>query len=102
MCDEKKEGTAKAVTHIDNDKVRVTEWRFKNKGDNTGWHTHEYDYVVVPLFDGVLEIDNSDGTRTKGKLKNAVPYYRDLGVKHDVINGNDFECAFIEIEIMSK
>ena len=102
MCDETIKGTAKAVKHVDNDRVRVTEWRFEKKGDNTGWHTHEYDYVVVPLFDGVLEIENLDGTRTTGELKNAVPYYRDLGVKHDVINGNDFECAFIEIEILGK
>ena len=101
MCDENVKGTANAVTHVDNDRVRVTEWRFKKKGDNTGWHTHEYDYVVVPLFDGVLEIEDQDGTRTTGEMKNGIPYYRDLGVKHDVINGNDFECAFIEIEILN-
>ena len=102
MCDKNVKGTAMATTRVDNDRVQVTEWRFKNKGDNTGWHTHKYDYVVVPLFDGVLEIDNPDGTRTKVELKNGIPYYRDLGVEHDVINGNDFECAFIEIELVSK
>jgi len=101
MCDENIKGTAQAVTLVKNERVQITEWRFKNKGDNTGWHTHAYDYVVVPLFDGVLEIDNADGTRTTSKLENAVPYYRDLGVKHDVINGNDFECAFLEIEILT-
>jgi len=74
---------------INNDRARVTEWRFRRKGDNTGWHTHEYDYVVVPLFDGISE------------LKNGNPYFRKLGVRHDVINGNDFECAFVEIEILA-
>jgi hypothetical protein len=29
-----------------------------------------------------------------------VPYFREVGVEHDVINGNNFECAFIEIEFL--
>jgi len=102
MCDEVENGSAKAKVFVDNNRARVTEWRFLKKGDNTGWHTHEYDYVVVPLFDGILEIDNLDGSRTTAELKAGVPYYRDLGVRHDVINGNDFECAFIEIEMLEK
>jgi len=57
--------------------------------------------VVVPLFDGILEIDNPDGSRTRAELKNGNPYFRKLGVRHDVINGNDFECAFVEIEILA-
>ena len=40
---------------IDNERVRVTEWRFA-PGAATGWHRHEHDYVVVPLYDGNLRI----------------------------------------------
>jgi len=101
MCNQDSEGTAIPTQFIGNDRARVTEWRFQSKGDNTGWHTHEYDYVVVPLFDGILEIDHPDGTRTSAELKNGVPYFRNLGVRHDVISGNDFECAFVEIEILA-
>ncbi|GAA6163161.1 cupin domain-containing protein [Pelagimonas sp. KU-00592-HH] len=93
-------GTAIPTVMIDNDRVRVTEWRFKKRGDNTGWHRHAYDYIVVPQFDGILEIDLGNGERTTATLQKGVPYYRDLGVEHDVINGNDFECAFIEIELL--
>ena len=93
-------GTARPTVQIDNDRVRVTEWRFAKKGDNTGWHRHEYDYVVVPLFDGVLEIDLGDGERVTAQMQNGVPYYREIGVEHDVINGNDFECAFVEVELL--
>lgn len=100
MCSDGKPGTALPTVFIDNERTRVTEWRFKQKGDNTGWHRHEYDYVVVPLFDGILEIDLPDGTRTKAELKNGVPYFREVGVEHDVINGNDFECAFVEVEFL--
>ena len=102
MCIESTEGSAVATVFIDNDRTRVTEWRFIQKGDNTGWHIHEYDYVVVPLFDGILEIEHPDGSRSTAKLQNGVPYYRDLGVQHNVINGNDFECAFVEIEMFDK
>lgn len=102
MCNAKTPGTAVPTVFIDNERTRVTEWRFKAKGDNTGWHRHQYDYVVVPLFDGILEIDTADGERITAQLKNGVPYYRELGVEHDVINGNDFECAFVEIEFLQQ
>jgi len=100
MCDDAKPGTAIGTVLIENERTRVTEWRFKAKGDNTGWHRHEYDYVVVPLFDGALDIDLGGGERTQAELKNGVPYFRNVGVEHDVINGNDFECAFIEVEFL--
>lgn len=94
-------GSATGTVQIDNGRVRVTEWRFRNRGDNTGWHRHEYDYVVIPMFDGTLEIDLGGGETTTAELRTGVPYYRDLGVEHDVINGNDFECAFIEVEVLT-
>jgi len=100
MCDSK--GTATPTVLIDNDRVRVTEWRFAKKGDNTGWHRHAYDYVVIPLFDGVLEIELPGGENMKAELKNGVPYYREIGVEHDVKNGNDFECAFVEVELLEE
>ena len=34
------------TVQIDNDGIRVTEWRFP-AGASTGWHRHEYDYIVV-------------------------------------------------------
>lgn len=98
MCTEI--GSAIATVLIDNDRTRVTEWRFKSRGDNTGWHRHTFDYIVIPLFDGTLEIELSGGERVQAELKNGVPYYRDLGVEHDVINANDFECAFVEVELL--
>lgn len=93
-------GSALSTVMIENGRSRVTEWRFKNRGDNTGWHRHDFDYVVVPLFDGILEIDLGNGERVTAQMQNGVPYYRELGVEHDVINGNDFECAFVEIEFL--
>ena len=95
-------GTATPTVMIENDRVKVTEWRFKHKGDNTGWHRHAYDYIVVPQFTGVLEIDLGNGERVQAQMQQGLPYYREIGVEHDVINANDFECAFVEIELLEE
>jgi len=95
-------GTARSTVIIDNDRTRVTEWRFPRRGDNTGWHRHAYDYVVVPLFNGALEIESDDGQKTLAEMKHGVPYFRNVGVEHDVISANDFECAFVEIEFLDQ
>jgi quercetin dioxygenase-like cupin family protein len=83
---------------IDNERVRVTEWRFA-PGAATGWHRHALDYVVVPIIDGELELVGPDGERTRAQLKVGVPYFRNAGVEHDVINPNAFEFTFVEIEL---
>ncbi len=88
---------ATATVFIDNHRVRVTEWRFA-PGAATGWHRHELDYVVVPLLDGNLRIVTEGGVETIAELKKGVPYYRDLGVEHDVINANHYEFVFVEVE----
>ncbi len=99
MCSENTAGSSIPTIFIENDRTRVTEWRFQ-PGDNTGWHRHEYDYVIVPLFDGRLEIVTAGDVRTVAELTTGVPYFRELGVEHDVINANDFECAFLEVEFL--
>jgi quercetin dioxygenase-like cupin family protein len=99
MCASDQTGTATGELLIENDRVKVWRWSFDARGDNTGWHRHEHDYVVVPLFDGTLDIDTLDGP-VQAELHKGVPYFRKLGVEHDVKNGNDFACAFIEIEVL--
>ncbi len=82
---------------IDNDRTRVTESRFA-PGASTGWHRHEYDYVVVPLLDGKLRLSTGENESQIAELSAGVPYFRQAGIEHDVTNVNDFEFAFIEIE----
>ena len=90
--------TAVGTPKAEDDNVRVTEWRFA-PGAATGWHRQEYDYVVVPLLDGQLRIDQGQGDFTTSDLKRGVPYHRPAGVEHDVINANDYEFAFLEVEL---
>jgi beta-alanine degradation protein BauB len=89
---------AKPTVFIDNARVRVTEWRFA-PGAATGWHRHAYDYVVVPMADGRLKLLTEGGQEAFAELKKGVPYFRNVGVEHDVINANDHEYAFVEIEL---
>jgi beta-alanine degradation protein BauB len=48
------------TVQIDNDHIRVTEWRFA-PGAATGFHRHEHDYVVVPARDGELKLIGPKG-----------------------------------------
>lgn len=100
MRDKAMPGTACGTVLIRNERTCVTEWRFSRRGDNTGWHRHESDYVVVPLFTGTLELHEPEGGRHLAGVENGVPYFRRRGVEHDVASANDFECAFIEIELL--
>ena len=88
----------KSTIMIDNSKTKVTEWTFA-PGDETGKHIHEYDYIVVPMLDGVLKIINEDGSTSYSELKKGKSYFKKKGVNHNVINYNNFAYSFVEIEI---
>ena len=88
---------AVATVQVDDDRVRVTEWRFQ-PGAHTGWHRHEYDYVVIPVTDGHLSIIGPDG-EAQATLTLGQSYNRPAGVEHDVINAGERELVFIEVEI---
>ena len=49
-------------------------------------------------MDGKLKIVAAGG-ETIAEMKAGAPYFRNAGVEHDVINANDGEYAFIEIEL---
>jgi len=89
----------KATAHLqlDNDRVIITEWRFQ-PGAETGHHVHAHDYVVVPLTTGILRLEEPEGVRD-APLQAGVSYARPKGVAHNVINANDFEFRFVEIEL---
>ena len=89
--------SAQSSVQIDNDRFRVTEWRFA-PGAETSRHRHELDYVVVPLHDGVLRLVEPDGIR-EVPVKAGASYSRSAGVEHDVINANPYEFACVEIEL---
>ena len=88
---------ANPTLQTDNELTRVTEWRFA-PGAATGWHRHEYDYVIVPITTGTLKLIGPHDTETYAQLEAGVSYFRNAGVEHDVINANDYEFSFVEVE----
>jgi len=95
MAKERKQ--AEAVKQLENKKVIVTEWKFR-PGAETGWHVHAHDYIVVPLVSGQLLLETPDG-EIVADLVVGESYSRELGVEHNVINDNDFDLSFVEIEL---
>ena len=91
---------AQPELQIDDGIVRVTRWRFP-PGAETGWHRHGFAYVVVPMTTGALTIDTGAET-VRSELTAGVAYNRPAGVEHNVINDNDFEFAFVEVELLEK
>lgn len=86
------------TVQIDNNHLRVTEWRFA-AGAATGYHRHEHDYVVVPARDGELKLVGPGGEVTYAQLRVGVSYFRNAGVEHDVINNGAGEMVFVEVEL---
>jgi beta-alanine degradation protein BauB len=91
---------AERVVQIDNESVRVTRWHFPVES-STGHHRHDYDYVVVPLSTGHLLVRSKAG-QSSGELATGEAYFRQSGVEHEVINDNNFEITFVEIELKTS
>ena len=88
----------KANIQIDNERIRVTEYSF-NIGDETGFHTHQWDYVVIPQTNGKLLLVDEHLFETTATLVKGEPYYRRAGISHNVINNGREKLVFIELEI---
>jgi len=88
---------AESIRHEDNDTVRITEWRFA-PGAATGYHRHEFDYVVVYLTPAKIRAVGPTG-ETGFEMAVGQSYFRNAGVEHDVINAGDAPVTFVEIEI---
>lgn len=88
-----------STVQIENELVRVTEWRFP-PGTSTGFHRHAYDYVVVPLTTAQLRILTASDEMT-GNLVLGQAYFRSAGAEHEVVNDNSFEVVFVETELLT-
>ena len=89
---------ASANIQIDNERIRVTEYSF-NDNEETGFHVHQCDYIVVPQTNGELLLIDDKGEETTATLLKGQSYYRQAGVSHNVINNGNEKLVFIEIEI---
>lgn len=88
------------TVQIDNHDVIVTRWDFP-VGAETGWHTHGYNYVVVPITNGYVRLETLEDER-QATLEAGVSYTRQAGTKHNVINDGSKPFAFVEIELKTE
>ena len=88
---------ARSVVQVDNERVRVTEWRFE-PGESTGWHRHDLNYVIVPVVGGTIRLEERIGL-DEAELVPGAPYYREAVIEHDVVNTGETQVAFVEIEL---
>lgn len=86
---------------VDNDRVRVTKWSFA-PGAATGWHVHEFAYVITPVIGSTVAIADAAGERTEVEMVPGQSYYREAGVAHDVINVGPGDLVFVETELKEK
>ncbi|MEM6482917.1 MAG: cupin domain-containing protein, partial [Pseudomonadota bacterium] len=68
-------------------------------GDETGHHVHQMPYVIVPLADGRLRIEDDAAGELFTDLTQGVSYSRPRGVSHNVFNASGAPLAFLEIEL---
>ena len=90
---------AKAIgtTIEDNDRVRITEWRFA-PGAETGWHRHALDYVVFYRTSAQLIAETTEGPISV-EVPEGQSYFRKAGIEHNIINSGDVEVIFLETEL---
>ncbi|MBO0356033.1 hypothetical protein J0656_18590 [Muricauda ruestringensis] len=88
---------AKSTVQVDNDAIKVVHWSFE-PGASTGWHKHDFDYLVIPMENGQLtSIDNMNETVLN--LQKGKSYFKSAGVEHEIINSNEFAFQFVEVEL---
>ncbi len=82
---------------IDNERVLIKEWRFK-PGQETGWHCHEYDFVVLPRTAGRLLIVTREGESFREVVAGSC-YTRPAGTEHNVTNVSDHDVVILDVEL---
>ncbi|MBK8457462.1 MAG: cupin [Phyllobacteriaceae bacterium] len=90
---------ARFTVLVDDAVSRVTRWDFE-PGAETGFHRHGLAYVVVPMTDLDVLIEDASGER-RVQVAAGAAYAREAGVEHNVANGGETPMSFIEIEIKS-
>ncbi len=90
--------TCTATTLVDDARVRVARFDFA-PGEETGWHRHDFDYVITAVTDCPMRIEEPGGGARQVMVAAGSAYRRDAGVEHNVINDGDLPMSFVEVEL---
>ncbi len=89
---------ATATVMVDDARVRVTRFDFA-PGAETGWHVHGLDYVITPLTDCPMLLEEPGGGERRVDIPAGQCYRREAGVEHNVVNAGDAVMSFVEVEL---
>ena len=89
---------ATATLMVDDARVRVTRFDFA-PGAETGWHTHGLDYVITPVTDCAMLLEEPGGGERRVDIPAGQSYRREAGVEHNVVNAGDTPMSFVEVEL---
>jgi len=76
----------------------VTRFEFA-PGAETGWHRHEFDYVITTLTKCEMLLEEPGGGTRTVSFEAGESYRRTEGVEHNVINNGRDAMAFVEVEL---
>jgi len=82
---------------LDNERTLIKEWRFR-PGDETGWHRHDYDFVVLPRTHGRLSLVTQDGESHRDIVGGSC-YTRCAGIEHNVTNLSEHDVVILDVEL---
>ncbi|MGE0253279.1 MAG: hypothetical protein AB7N54_01685 [Alphaproteobacteria bacterium] len=83
---------------VDDEKMQLTYYNFA-PGEETGWHTHPYDYVVVTFDEGQFELQTTDGKVNRIRSNGLNHYLVRGGMRHCAKNIGTTDITLIEIEL---
>ncbi len=80
-------------------RTKVWRWTFES-GQETGMHTHEFDYIAIPISGGDFTATSPSGEVVEITQVTGVPYQRSAGVEHNVRYVGAGVASFVEIEFL--
>jgi len=81
-------------------RTKVWRWTFES-GQETGMHTHEFDYIAIPISGGDFTATLESGEVTEVKQIAGTPYQRPAGVRHNVRFIGQGAASFVEVEFLN-
>ena len=86
-----------ATILVDDERTRVTRWDFE-PGAETGHHVHGMAYIVVPVTDLNIRIEDSSGVNDRF-VPTGAAYSRPTGIEHNVSNVGTVPMSVIDVEL---
>lgn len=89
---------ARGDIQLENDVFRVTRWTV-GPGETIPMHTHEHDYVVVPIAPHPMLVQPQDDAAFTAQMVPGESYTRARGSRHQIFNPSETDTVvFVEVE----